>query len=189
MIEVIWFTSDLHFGHNKPFLFEPRGFTEQWSMMSTIIQNWNSVVQPNDTVYNLGDIALTDINSAITFLHTLNGNQIWLRGNHDTDNKITLITQECPRIKLLAGLESSYATVLKDGKWRFYLSHYPTKVGNYDDKALCKTWCLCGHTHTQDKWHDFSDNCYHVEMDAHNCYPVSIDQIKEDIRNKHLTKT
>lgn len=35
----IWFTSDLHFGHNKSFLYEPRGFNSIEEHDATIIKN------------------------------------------------------------------------------------------------------------------------------------------------------
>ena len=183
----IWLTSDLHLMHNKSFLYEPRGFSSTEKMCEAIVVRWNSVVDENDLIYNLGDMVLSDVEAAIPYLRALKGQQIWLRGNHCTENKVKRILETCPNIKLLSDIESSYATIFKNGKWTFYLSHYPTKVGNYDDAKWNKIWCLCGHTHTQDKFIDITDSCYHVEMDAHNCYPVNIEQIKEDIRQFSVT--
>ena len=40
----IWFTSDPHFGHQKEFLWGPRGFNSSLEHDEAIIQNWNSVV-------------------------------------------------------------------------------------------------------------------------------------------------
>lgn len=178
----IWFTSDLHLMHNKPFLYEPRGFTSTEEMCEAIVERWNSVVMDEDTIYNLGDIALSDTEAAIPYIQRLKGHQIWLRGNHCTVNRVTRILKTCPNISLLAGMDSSYATVIKSGKWSFYLSHYPTLTGNREEWR--KVVNLCGHSHTQDKWADWDKMCYHVEMDAHNCYPINLDQIKEDIHNK-----
>ena len=178
----IFLTSDLHLNHQQSFLYEPRGFSSIEEMNEAIVERWNSVVKADDLIYNLGDIAMNDVESAISYLTRLNGRQKWIRGNHCTINKIEKILTACPNIQLLSTPDTSYATLLKSNKWNFYLSHYPTKVGNYDDTKYYKIWCLCGHTHTQDKFFDVKDNCYHVEMDAHNCYPVNIEQIKEDIK-------
>jgi calcineurin-like phosphoesterase family protein len=180
----IWLSSDLHLMHNKPFLYEPRGFTSTEEMCEAIVERWNSVVRDEDFIYNLGDIALSDIDAAIPYLQRLNGHQIWILGNHDTLRKIEKILPACPRIQLLGTEMTSYATVIKSGKWSFYLSHYPTLTGNREEWR--KVANLCGHSHTQDKWTDWDKMCYHVEMDAHNCYPVNLDQIKEDIRNKRI---
>ena len=112
----IFLTSDLHLSHIKSFLWEPRGFTSVEEMNEKIVQNWNSVVKENDIVYNLGDMCLSDTEGALPYLARLNGTQIWIRGNHDTDNRITLVTKACPYIHLLGGLDASYATILKSGK-------------------------------------------------------------------------
>lgn len=182
----VWLTSDLHLMHSQPFLYEPRGFTSTEEMCEAIVERWNSVVKPDDIVYNLGDMAMNNVTGAIPYLQRLNGNQIWIVGNHDGLNKIRLIQENCPRIIRVGDYHCSYATMIKSGKWNFYLSHYPTKVGNYDDTKYHKMWCLCGHTHTKDKFADIMDSCYHVELDAHNCYPVNLEQIKEDIRQYNL---
>ena len=179
----IFFTSDTHFCHDKPFLYEPRGFSCVEDMNKAIVDRWNSVIGPETIVYHLGDMCLTDTEAAIPYINRLNGKITWLRGNHCSDKRVDKILAACPNVKLISkNKDNAWAYVLKDGKWRFYLSHYPTKVANYDDEGSHKTWCLCGHTHTQDKWLDIKDSCYHVEMDAHNCMPVSLEQIKEDIR-------
>ena len=187
----IWFTSDLHLMHNKPFLYESRGFTSTEEMCEAIVERWNSVVKDNDIIYNLGDIALTDTEAAIPYIQRLKGHQIWLRGNHCTVNRVTRILETCSNISLLAGMDSSYATVIKSGKWSFYLSHYPTLTSNFDEKHLNQHMIsLHGHTHQQVNFLQPNNPfLYHVGLDSHNCYPVNLDQIKEDIRNKRLTSS
>lgn len=180
----IFITSDLHLMHSKEFLWGPRGFSSTEEMCEAIVERWNSVVKEDDVIYNLGDIALSDTEAAIPYLRRLNGHQIWLRGNHDTLNRVSQVLQECPNIELLGETYNSYATVIKTGKWSFYLSHYPTLIGNHEEWRRVAN--LCGHSHTQDKWADWDKMCYHVEMDAHNCYPVNIEQIRKDIRQKRI---
>ena len=182
-MKTLFFTSDTHFSHNKEFLYEPRGFSTIEEMNEQIVQNWNEIVQPSDIVYHLGDIALTDTTAAIPYIKRLNGHIIWILGNHDTTSKIEQIIAHCHNIQLVGALNTSYSTVIKDGKWRFYLSHYPVKFGNFDEIKEKKNWCLCGHMHTQDKFSDMKDKCYHVELDAHACYPISLEEIKSDLKN------
>ena len=175
----LFLTSDTHFAHSAEFLWAPRGFSSADEMNEAIIERWNSIVKPNDIVFHLGDITLTDTAKGLECFKRLNGQISVVWGNHDSPARQELI-EKMPVITL------GYAHQLKVGKWTFYLSHYPTKVGNYDDTKYHKMWCLCGHTHTQDKFLDMKDSCYHVEMDAHNCYPVNIEQIKEDIKQYNI---
>ena len=50
---MIYVTSDLHFGHDREFIFGPRGFKTIQEHDEAIIQNWNSVVTKSDLVYIL----------------------------------------------------------------------------------------------------------------------------------------
>ena len=180
----IFVTSDLHFGHDKSFLYEPRGFSSPEEHALHIVENWNSVVGEDDIVYNLGDMALTSMDMAIPYLQQLHGRQIWLLGNHDTTSKVNRILSSCRNIMLLGPIETAYVTMLKHGKWLFYLSHYPTMISNYDDdekKNANRFWCLCGHTH-QKTAIDAQNRCYHCELDVHNNFPVNIETIIEDLR-------
>lgn len=180
----IYITSDTHFCHVKDFLWRPRGFESVEEMNETIVERWNTVVGERDMVYHLGDIALSDTEAAIPYIKALNGHIIWIRGNHDSDNRIKAILDSCHNIEMLsyANWNASWATVLKDGKWTYYLSHYPTLTGNHEEWR--KVVNLCGHSHTQDRWVDWDKMCYHVEMDAHDCYPISLDQVKAEIKVK-----
>ena len=52
---MIWLTSDFHFGHEKEFLWQPRGFVSWQDHAETIIRNYNELITENDEVYILGD--------------------------------------------------------------------------------------------------------------------------------------
>ena len=84
----IWITSDLHFGHQREFLYEPRGFTSIYDHDEEIIKNWNSVVDIDDDVYILGDIMLNDNEYGIKLFKRLKGKIHIIRGNHDTDARM-----------------------------------------------------------------------------------------------------
>lgn len=181
----IWLTSDLHMMHDKPFLWEPRGFKSTEEMCEVIIERWNSVVKDGDWVYNLGDIALSNVDAAIPYLQKLKGNQVWILGNHDTLGKIEKIIPQCPNIQLLGSPRNSYATVIKSGKWSFYLSHYPTLTSNFNEKHLNQHLIsLHGHTHQQTNFLQSNNPfLYHVGLDSHNCCPVNLEKIKTEIKN------
>lgn len=181
----IWLTSDLHLSHNKPFLYEPRGFSSVEEMNEAIVERWNEVVRPDDIIYNLGDIALNDIEIAISYIKRLNGFQWWIRGNHCTLNKVKRICEECKNISLISNPEASWATMFKYGKIMCYLSHYPTITSNYDEKHFSQHVInFHGHTHSKEKWEFDTPFTYNVAMDAHNCYPIHIDEAINDIRQK-----
>jgi len=179
----IFFTSDLHFCHNKEFLYGPRGFTNEKEMNEAIVENWNSVVKADDIVWNLGDMAMNDIADAIPYLNMLNGTQYWLLGNHDTNNKVERILKSCWKISVPA---LTYANLEKIGGMSIYMSHYPTLTANYDDKHFSRHVInLHGHTHQHTNWLDPRNPfMYHVGMDSHNCTPVHIDEIMTDIRQR-----
>ena len=48
---MIFYTSDLHFGHANAIKFDERPFTDVDDMADGMIHNWNSRVGKNDTVY------------------------------------------------------------------------------------------------------------------------------------------
>lgn len=178
---MVFFTSDTHFSHNKPFIYEPRGFSSAEEMNEKIIENWNSVVKQEDEVYLLGDVVLSNMEAGIAALKRLNGKIHIICGNHDTTTKIKAYAQ-CPNV-----VEICDGKFLKLGKQNFYLSHYPCVTANHDDAAPLnrKIISLCGHIHSKDKWCDFDKGLvYHVELDAHNCFPISIDAIMADIQQK-----
>lgn len=171
----IFLTSDWHFGHNKEFLYVPRGFAAIEEHNEQLIKNHNSIVNEDDDVYVLGDLMLSDQELGIECIKQLKGRLHIIRGNHDTNMKWEKY-KELPNVVELIG----WATMLKYRKYHFYLSHFPTCVGNYDDNK--KMWCLCGHTHTQDKFLDVEKKCYHVEIDSHNNFPIEIEDIIKDIK-------
>lgn len=179
---MIYFTSDLHFGHQKEFLYEPRGFKDIQTHNKTIISNWNNLIKPTDTVYVLGDLMLSNTDKGLKNVRQLQGEIFIILGNHDTSNRIEEYNK-LPNVK-----DICYATVIKYNNYHFYLSHYPTITSNFDfDKPLkARLINLCGHSHIKDPfadWDKYNSPIYHVELDAHNNMPISIDYIIQEIEN------
>lgn len=80
-----WFTSDNHFFHKRILEFcrdtrQGRDFKEMNELM---IAKWNSQVQPNDTVYTLGDFSFGRTEGTAEILARLNGRKHLIFGNHD----------------------------------------------------------------------------------------------------------
>ena len=166
--------------HDKSFLWEPRGFSSVEEMNEAIVENWNSVIKPDDEIWHLGDMALGDIDDACKYINQLNGVIRWIRGNHCTSKKINKIIGECPAVR-----EIGYAYQFKYKKLNFYLSHYPTLTDNFDTNSHFNQHVinLHGHTHQQDNFLNINNPfMYHVGVDSHNMQPVHIDTIISDIR-------
>lgn len=175
---MIYLISDLHFGHDKYFIYGPRGFSSVEEMNEAIVDRWNSIVTDTDTVYILGDVIMGTIEN-VKWLTALKGEKIIIQGNHDSIPRL-----EC---YLENGIEVKGICNLGYKGYKFLLSHYPTLCSNYDDKASLKSKVinLCGHTHTKDPFSDWDKGTiYHVDCDAHNCTPVSIEKVIEDIKIK-----
>ena len=175
----IWITSDTHLGHDRDFIWKPRGFNSVDEMNNEIIKRWNEKVQQEDIVYHLGDVMLGDNDYGLSCLKQLKGKIHIIRGNHCTDARIALY-KECLNV-----VEVCDAKYLKVSKQSFFLSHYPCLTSNFDmNKPLNRRIInLCGHTHCKNKYKDMDKGLiYHVELDAHNCKPISIEEIIKDIK-------
>ncbi len=82
---MIYTIADLHlsFGTNKPM-----DVFSGWSNYTERIrENWQRLVEPDDTVVIAGDISwamkLNEINNDFEYIQSLNGKKIILKGNHD----------------------------------------------------------------------------------------------------------
>ena len=176
---MIYFSSDWHIGHNKSFLYEPRGFSSIEEHDKEVLKRCNEIVKPDDELWLLGDLAMSNNETEWDMIYKslLCQNVYFLQGNHDSINKIE-------RYKNIYNFTHfGYVYIMKYSKRRiFYLSHYPTIVGNYED-GKPSMWNISGHVHGKEKFSKYP-NVYNVALDAHDCYPVSIETIYNDILKK-----
>lgn len=176
----VFLTSDLHFGHNQEFIWKARGYNSIQEMDEDYICRWNATVSDEDDVYVLGDLMLGDNDNGIDCISRLNGRIHIVLGNHDTPIRQSLYL-EMPNVR-----EVEWAIMLPYKKYHFFLTHFPCMTCNYDeDKPLkARIINLCGHTHTVNKYQDMDKGLiYHCEVDAHNGYPILIDDIIQDLKN------
>ena len=173
---MIYFTSDLHFNHNKEFVYVPRGFNSVQGMNDTLYENWNNIVTDNDDIYVLGDFFLgTDYDYIRNVLDNLNGRIHLVIGNHDTPTKITEYTAWNNIVEISDALRLRYK-----GR-QFFLCHYPV-ITSYPEQDFNKAVInLFGHTHSKDKFYENRYYMYNVAIDAHDNRPVSIEQVCSDI--------
>jgi calcineurin-like phosphoesterase family protein len=82
-----WVCADHHFGHANILNFKRddgtslRPFKSLEEHDETLIANHNSVVQPADRVYLLGDVCIK--RQYLHLLYRLNGRKVLVKGNHD----------------------------------------------------------------------------------------------------------
>lgn len=174
----IFITSDTHFGHQRGFLYEPRGFSSIEEHDEEIIKRWNETVGSEDDVYLLGDLMLNDNEHGMECLRRLNGKLHIVRGNHDTDARWELY-KTLPNV-----VEMADVIRLKVGRQRYYLSHYPTLTGNLESEHLSQMEInVFGHTHQQIEFYQDMPFMYHCGLDTHG-RPILLENIRQRCKEK-----
>jgi calcineurin-like phosphoesterase family protein len=172
----VFVIADTHFGDENIRRFENRPFALLSTMNEKMIKNWNDTVSDEDTVYVLGDCCFGGpeyMDQNIELIRQMNGKKYLAIGNHDTDTKIKMYKEA----GLFEAIQFAYRIRFK--KYEYLMTHYPTLVWNGEDPK--PVWNIHGHDHDKSIFHDTGHN-YDVCMEAHNCYPVSLEQIHADIK-------
>lgn len=179
----IWFTSDLHLNHSKIIEYCNRPFSNVEEMNEMLINNWNSVVKPEDIVFCLGDIALGGSGAWNTLIPRLNGKIHLILGNHDIRN-----WRES--YKKLFESVSEQLTVEIDKK-TFILTHFPLLCYHGTWETEMNVINLIGHVHTlkaNNSGKDFErlqylfPTQYDVGVDFNDYRPISYNQVMEKIK-------
>lgn len=76
----IWLTSDLHLGHTNIIKYNGRPYRTVDEMDSKIINNFNTLISPDDLVYCMGDFSFCN---PLKYTERLNGKWHLIKGNHD----------------------------------------------------------------------------------------------------------
>lgn len=179
MANKIYLISDLHFGHDREFIWKVRGYESIAQMNDRQVEKWNAVVDNNDDVYVLGDVMLGDSKN-IEYIKQLNGKIHIVLGNHDTLTREKMY-RELPNVVEVAevGIRLNYK------KYHFVLTHYPMLTGNLEKESLKQmSLNLYGHTHQLTNFYMDLPYLYHVGVDSHNGYPVALDDIIIDMNQK-----
>ncbi len=166
----VWLISDTHFGHKNIIDFCGRPFSNVEEMNRILWLNWNNTVSNSDTIYHLGDVALSRERDPsnrskpyITekWINLLNGNKIFIHGDHDPEN---------------FGEKSK---IIEYKNFKFLLIHNPKE-------AKFNGWIIHGHTHNNDlvnyPFINFNNRTINVSADVINYKPVNFDTIIELIR-------
>lgn len=164
-----YFISDTHLGHEKIIEYCKRPFKNVKEMDETIIKNWNERISDEDIVFFLGDFCLIKSSEAPNsrkdafayYRKQLKGNIIFLKGNHDGNNKCKSIIE---------------SIVIEHGGKRIYLTHNP-KFAKEDFH-----WNFCGHTHgNMGTFRKIGKKSVIVDLsvDCWNFQPVDINDINQ----------
>lgn len=131
------YISDTHFGHKNIIGFDNRPFFGVEDMEKDMVNNWNSVTSPGDTVHILGDFCWGTAKEWPRVLEQLNGNKVLIRGNHD-------LKEMPPEVRRYFQDVKDYKEIT-DGGYHVIMAHFPMLF--YKRAYLPDYVMLCGHVH------------------------------------------
>lgn len=180
---MIYFTSDLHLGHKNVLKLCNRPFGSIEEMDACLIENWNSRVTNNDTVYILGDLMFRNSVPPEEYLLKLKGKKHLIRGNHDRDwmKKVDID-------KYFVSNEN--LSFISDGKHRITICHYPMMSWPH---MSTNGYMVFGHIHHNTDavyWPiiEQSELMLNAGVDINGFKPVTFDEMVENNVN-HKIKT
>lgn len=190
-----FYTSDHHFHHEGIIRHQRPEFPTVEAMNEHLIDQWNSVVRPNDKVIHLGDFSLKPAHIP-AILQRLNGDVTLFAGNHEPfwtarHNKVKA-RNALTRYESMgfASLEPAGHTLHTINGHTVILSHLPYYGDSQRDERYSQHRpqdtglpIVCGHVHRaweklygEGKTHRGQ---VHVGVDAWNYLPVEQDQLVE----------
>lgn len=162
-----WFISDTHFFHENIIQYCGRPFANAELMNENMVNNWNSVVNHNDYVYHLGDVACGyggDERALAELLFSLNGRKRLIVGNHD-HLKSPALHKAFEKIELWKGFKEEDFTCI----------HIPIELGSLRDG----TFCVHGHLHN-----NLKENSHYINVCVEHTdfTPINLDTIRNRIK-------
>lgn len=184
---MIWFTSDLHFFHDRILEFHPRrkelfGKTVQENK-EAMIALWNSRVNKKDTVYILGDLSFGEVEDKRKLFQRLNGNKVLILGNHDKiPDHLKCYFNHITQIKNVKFKKSVYPFLSTD--LDIVMCHFPMLTWEHKEKG---TIMLHGHCHgkVDDINRESKEFRFDVGIDSQL---ANYDLISLEKLNKHITR-
>jgi calcineurin-like phosphoesterase family protein len=170
---VIFFTSDTHFDHANVIKYSNRPYKDVDEMNNMLINNWNSVVSPNDTVYHLGDVSFGSAERTDKIFNRLNGDIKLCYGNHDKLIKKTKTLQD--RFSEIRDYYEIKVQTRNGGSNMIVLCHFPMVVWNRSHHG---SWMLHGHCHGNLKY-PMKARIMDVGVDPCNYFPISQPEVEQ----------
>ena len=162
---MIYFTADLHLGHGNIIKYCHRPFDDADHMDCALIQRWNEVVSPDDTVYVLGDLTMKGPSQCALYASRLAGTIRVVPGNHDR----AWLKHPPSQIEILP---SSFR-YLVDDVTTLICQHEP--IPALSPLAPFSTYLLHGHSHGQTR--QLPPRTLDVGVDCHVYRPISLIEV------------
>ena len=160
----IYFCADCHFGQERTLKMSLRPFDSVSEMDKVLINNWNSLIKPEDTVYILGDFGI------LSYAKFLSGKKHFIRGNYEynyTDEELLKY------FDLVCPSKTVHIPIIhNDTLYHFTMAHEPKNVKEF--KISDNYVNVFGHVHKLQMIKSYGIN---VGMDCHNFKPISIDDV------------
>jgi calcineurin-like phosphoesterase family protein len=165
----IFFTADTHLGHCNILKYCNRPWQTHEAMNEGIIQRFNEVLRPGDTLYHLGDVCHTQF-PLKNFLDRLPNIQVHIiEGNHD--KKKLLAHPKVVWYGIYKKIQLSHGLVL---------FHYPILSWNGRSRG---DFHLYGHCHGKTPSLIRSMDC---GIDTNKYYPYHFDEIEKLLKDKPI---
>lgn len=170
---MIYFTSDLHLNHRAVIPMCERPFDSVEEMNQVLIDNINSRVKKNDTLYLLGDLTnkgtVASANELISQIKCKN--LILVVGNHDKKYDTSLFKEIQNLMEIHAGIDGRNHSIT--------LCHFPMLSW---PKSRHGSIHLHGHIHSRGAEYNLQMKTegirrYDVGVEANNYLPVSLEEI------------
>lgn len=165
----IFFTSDTHFFHENSIKYDNRPFSSVNEMNESLIKNWNEVVKPQDTIYHLGDFGLASSDNLLQVVKRLNGNKIFIMGNHDKQ-------MHSKQIKESFESYNQYLEIYID-KIPIVLFHFPINSWN---KKHYGSFHIHGHVHSAQAY-DKPVRALNAGVDCNKYTPISFEEVRDKL--------
>ena len=168
---LIAFVSDLHWGHDRDFIWGKRGFKSVTEHDDELIHRWNAVCSDQSVVFHLGDICFNDGTGERfkTLLRRLNFKTLYcLLGNHNSGQSQLYkheLKEQFPNVFSEDGFDfyevyplwhhvdgninksvcflPEYIEAVVNGQ-RITLTHFPIISHHKNGHG---SWMVCGHSH------------------------------------------
>ena len=158
-----WVTADWHLGEDRFALMQRYGFDSAEHMVEELIRQYNSLVEPDDTVYVLGDVAMKGRPEYLKYAAEFNGNKILIRGNHDREHSDSELRKYFDVVIPEGG---GHKITLGEDNQQCWMTHYPTQ-------AIPGMFNLVGHIHSSWK---VQLNMLNVGVDVNHYRPHDLDK-------------
>ena len=169
---MIYYTADLHFGHENVIRFCGRPYETVEEMDRALLEGWNARVRSEDTVYIVGDLFYRNRRQAGEYLTELKGHKVLILGNHDHSWLMDNLRDSFEEV--------SQMMIIQDAGNRITLCHYPMMTWSGEKKGA---YMVYGHIHNHAEDLDYwpliarKDHMLNAGVDVNWYIPVTLQEM------------